>query len=299
MRSNLVRGLLLALALTGAAACSPLTAFATLTPKDSAGLSARGLTYGVGSRRELDVYAPPASRGAAPVAVFFYGGSWTHGRRQDYGWAARALAARGFLTVVPDYRLGPYPEFLEDGAAVVRWVVEHAAAYGGDPTRIVLAGHSAGAYNAVQLALDRRYLQAAGVDPARIRAVAGLAGPYDFLPLDQALTRRVFGAAQDLPATQPAAYARADAPPAFLATGDADQVVAPRNTRALATALAGKGAVVEQRVYPGLGHVEILLALSRPLRGRAPVLSDMSGFLMDHAQRPRDPPASICCAAAD
>lgn len=286
MLLRLARSLALALALAGTAACSPLTAFATLTPKDPADASARDVVYGQGPRRTLDVYAPPAVGGQAPVAVFFYGGSWESGRRQDYGWAGRALAARGFLTLVPDYRLGPYPEFLQDGAAAIRWATEHARAYGGDPSRIVLAGHSAGAYNAVQLALDPRYLKAEGVDPAVIKAAAGLAGPYDFPALDDPLTRRVFGQAPDVSATQPGAYARPDAPPVFLATGDADREVAPRHTTALADQLRAKGAVVQEKHYPGVNHVEILLALSRPFRGQAPVLDDMAGFLMDQANRP-------------
>lgn len=284
----LARRLALALALAGTAACSPLTAFATLTPKDDAVPSARDVVYGPGPRRSLDVYAPLAGQGQgqAPVAVFFYGGSWEKGRRQDYDWAGRALAAKGFLTLVPDYRLGPYPQFLEDGAAAIRWATEHARAYGGDPSRIVLAGHSAGAYNAVQLALDPRYLQAEGVDPGVIKAAAGLAGPYDFAALDDPLTRKVFGQAPDVSGTQPGAYARADAPPIFLATGDADREVAPRHTAALARQLRAKGAVVEEKHYAGVNHVEILLALSRPLRGTAPVLDDMTGFLLDQANRP-------------
>jgi acetyl esterase/lipase len=266
-------------------ACSPLTAFANLTPTDRAQQAGQGLAYGTEPRQRLDLYAPPNGAEGAPVAVFFYGGTWEDGRRQDYGWVGRALAAEGFLTLAPDYRLYPevtYPTFLEDGAAAIAWAVQNAAAYGGDPSRIVLIGHSAGAYNAVMLGLDRRYLEAAGVDPSRIRAVAGLAGPYDFLPLEGATVRGVFGVADDLPATQPINQVDERAPPAFLATGDSDSVVLPRNTEALAGALRAQGVAVETRFYPDLGHAGVLLALSRPLRGRAPVLEEMTAFLRHH-----------------
>lgn len=268
------------------AACSPLTMFATLSPKDPAALAAKDQAYGPAPRQRLDVYAPRGARGQAPVAVFFYGGSWDSGRRQDYNWVGRALASRGFVAVVADYRLYPevrYPAFLEDGALAVRWASEHAREYGGDPDRIVLAGHSAGAYNAVMLGLDGRYLRAVGVDPRRIRAVAGLSGPYDFLPLDGPITRRTFGEADDLPATQPMAHVAKDSPAAFLATGDADTMVYPRNTTALARKLREAGVDVEERHYPGVDHVRMVLALSRPLRGRAPVLDEMTGFLRRHA----------------
>ncbi|MBW8815411.1 MAG: alpha/beta hydrolase [Caulobacterales bacterium] len=268
------------------AACSPLSMFATLSPKDPAALVARGEAYGPNARQRLDVYAPRGGRTSAPIAVFFYGGAWDSGRRQDYNWVGRALASRGFVTVVADYRIYPevrYPTFLEDGAKAVRWAVDHGRAYGGDPHRIVLIGHSAGAYNAVMLGLDGRYLAADGVDPKVVRAVAGLSGPYDFLPLKGDITHRIFGEAPDLPATQPLSYVGPGSPPAFLATGDADQMVWPKNTVALAAKLRAAGVDVEERHYEGVDHVRMVLALSRPLRGRAPVLDEMTDFLRRHA----------------
>lgn len=256
--------------------------FATLTPKDAARTPLSGAAYGAGARQRLDVYAPPAATVAEPVALFFYGGSWDSGRRVDYAWAGRALAARGFLTLVPDYRLFPevvFPDFLDDCATAVRWAVDNAAGLGGDPQRIVLIGHSAGAYNAAMLALDARYLQAAGVEPGVVRAFAGLSGPYDFLPLDGPVTRRTFGKALDLPDTQPGRFATASSPAAFLASGDADTTVYPRNTRKLAAALRDVGARVEERHYPGLDHSDTVLALSRPFRGKADLLGQMTTFL--------------------
>lgn len=270
--------------LTGA--CTPLSLFATLSPRDPASRVVNGEAYGVGPRQRLDVYAPRGGQGAAPIAVFFYGGSWDSGRRQDYSWVGRALASRGFVAVVADYRVYPevrYPAFLQDGAQAVKWASDNAASFGGDPDRIVLAGHSAGAYNAVMLGLDGRYLREAGLDPRKVKAIAGLAGPYDFLPLDDKTTRRVFGQAGDLPGTQPLAYVSKDSPAAFLATGDADSVVYPRNTTALARKLRDAGVAVEERHYAGVDHIRIVLALSRPLRGEAPVLAEMTDFLRRHA----------------
>jgi acetyl esterase/lipase len=198
----------------------------------------------------------------------------------------QALASRGFVTVLPDYGLYPqvrYPGFLEDGARAVRWAQDHAAEFGGDPDRIVLVGHSAGAYNAAMIALDRRYLTQAGVDPKHVRALAGLSGPYDFLPLTDPIAARTFGEAPDLQATQPTSFVRPDAPPAFLATGDADTMVYPRNTVKLAARLRAAGVEVEERHYPGIDHVRMVLALSRPFRSRAPVLDQMATFLHAHA----------------
>ena len=266
-------------------ACSPLSMFATLSPKDPASVVARGQAYGANPRQRLDVYAPRTAKGRAPLAVFFYGGSWDSGRRQDYNWVGHALAARGFVTIVADYRLYPevkYPDFLADSAQAVRWACDNAGRYGGDPARIVLVGHSAGAYNAAMLAFDGRYLTGAGVNPRQVKAMAGLSGPYDFLPLQGDITHRIFGETADLPGTQPAAYVTAASPPAFLATGDADDMVWPKNTVALARSLRAAGVEVEERHYPGVDHVRMVLALSRPLRGRAPVLDEMTAFLRKH-----------------
>ncbi|HEX4184028.1 MAG TPA: alpha/beta hydrolase [Caulobacteraceae bacterium] len=268
-------------------ACSPLSALNTLSPRDSAARAGRDIAFGPLSRQKLDVYAPRPAASAAPVLVFFYGGSWNSGRRQDYAFAGRALASRGFLTIVPDYRLYPevrYPDFLHDGAAAIRWARDHAAEYGGDPHRIVLAGHSAGAYNAAMLALDGEFVSAAGVDPSNIKAFAGLSGPYYFLPLDDPTTIATFGDYPDLPATQPSKYVTPSSPAAFLGHGSIDRLVWPSNSEGLGRKLGRAGVAEEVKVYPGLNHADMVVALSRLFRGKAPVLDDMTTFLHAHAQ---------------
>jgi len=265
-----------------AAACTPsLGTFNALAPKDRQGHRlSRYNSYGSNPRQTLDVYAP-RTPGTWPVIVFIYGGSWASGDKNDYGFVGAALASRGFVTVIPNYRLVPevrFPTFIEDCAAAVRWASDHAQLYTGDPSRIVLVGHSAGAYNAMMLALDAHYLREAGVDAERIRGVVGLAGPYDFLPFDVDATRNAFGRAPDTALTQPVHFARADAPPMLLLWGDADTTVGPRNLQALERAMQTVGGRVETRTYPGVNHVDIMLALSRPLRGRAPTLADVTTF---------------------
>lgn len=265
------------------AACTPsLGTFNRLAPRDTGGVRlAEGRSYGPTPRHRLDVYGPASESAPRPIVVFIYGGSWASGERSDYAFAGVALSAQGFVTIVPDYRLVPevtFPSFVEDCALAVRWAVDHAAEFGGDPSRIVLVGHSAGAYNAVMLALDARFLAAAGVEPEAVRGVAALAGPYDFLPFDVAATRNAFGGAPDPRETQPINFARADAPPLLLLWGDADTTVGPRNLRSLEAAVRQAGGAVETKIYPGVNHVDIMLALSRPLRGRAETLADVTAF---------------------
>jgi acetyl esterase/lipase len=263
------------------AGCSPLTAFNGVVPKDAGGvLLARDQAYGAHPRQRLDIYAPRklAAGAKVPVIVWFYGGSWNSGSRQGYAFAGRALASRGFVVAVPDYRLVPevrYPAFLEDGAAAVKWIRANVARHGGDPDRLVLAGHSAGAYNAAMLALDPRWL---GADRTAVKGLIGLAGPYDFLPLDVASTRNAFGHVADLPNTQPVNHAGAGDPPALLVAGAEDTLVRPRQTAALAQRLNAAGVSAETRLYPGVGHIGVMTALAKPLRGKAPVLKDAADF---------------------
>src|SRR5450432_2973104 len=101
-------------------ACSPVGTLNALARSDTFGLTA-DLTYGPLPRQKLDIYTPTAAPPAAgwPVVVFFYGGSWNSGERAEYKFVGEALASRGVLTLVADYRLYPevrYPGFLEDSA---------------------------------------------------------------------------------------------------------------------------------------------------------------------------------------
>ena len=234
--------------------------------------------------QKLDVWrSGPAKPGGAPVIVFFHGGGWVKGTRGEYGWAARAYASKGFVVVVPDYRKVPqvrFPGFVEDGADAVRWTRDNIARFGGDPGRIAVAGHSAGAHTVAMLALDPQWLAKAGA-PGAVKAAVGLSGPYDFYPF----TGRSVAAMGGWPRpqeTQPLAYARTDAPPMMLVTGTMDTTVRPKNARNLAAKLKAVGATVEKKEYAGQGHEDIAMALSLPFRGKAPVLDDSTAFLNAH-----------------
>tara|TARA_R110002020_G_scaffold134252_40_gene299758 strand:- start:1003 stop:1869 length:867 start_codon:yes stop_codon:yes gene_type:complete len=272
-------------------AISVLSIINSLSPKDAGSRkTAHDIAYGSVARQSLDVYAPshpPTGQGPLPVVFFIYGGSWNDGSRKQYDFAGRALAAQGFVTVIADYRLLPeveYPGFLHDCALAIRWVVDHIGEHGGDPDRIALMGHSAGAYNAAMLALDPKLLGARGA-LERLRCVVGLSGPYDFFPFDGPITLRTFGAVREPIATQPVHFVSASAPPMFLATGEKDTLVYPRNTVALARRLRAVGVPVTERHYPTLGHPGTLLALGRPARWIAPVLEEVSTFLHHHLAR--------------
>lgn len=248
------------------------------------------LTYGKLARQKLDVYRPgkiaPNAEPGSRVVIFFYGGDWQAGQKGDYRFVGEALASKGFVAVLPDYRLYPeaaFPRFIEDGALAVRWVHDHIADFGGDPGRIYLMGHSAGAHIAALLTLDEHYLKAVGLDGGAIRATAALSGPYDFVPGDS--DRAVFGMkvgdsiSQEI---EPLHFADGHGAPMLLVHGLRDDIVHPDNAVKLAAAIERTGGQVRCVFYPNLGHAGVALSLAWSFRWLAPVLRDSAVFFQQH-----------------
>ncbi len=268
-------------------ACSPLRLINATVPSDTHEQLA-DQAYGVHPRQRSDVYLPAGAATGVPMVVFFYGGSWQNGRREDYRFVGEALASRGIVTVVADYRLSPevrYPAFLEDSALALRWALDEAPGWGVDPARVHLMGHSAGAYNAAMLALDPRWLAAQGLHPGVLSGWIGLAGPYDFLPIRAAGVRQAFDWPNTPEDSQPLFHAtRSDAAQragrVLLLAAREDRLVDPqRNTVAMTQALRQQGLSVQAELLDGVGHATLVGVLAPPLRRRAPVLERVVSFV--------------------
>ncbi|HWX84829.1 MAG TPA: alpha/beta hydrolase [Xanthobacteraceae bacterium] len=238
------------------------------------------IPYAQGARHTLDV-CRPGSAAAAPVVVFFYGGGWRSGNKALYRYVAKALARRGYVAVLPDYRVYPparYPDFLDDGAQAVRWVKDNAQKFGGDPQKIFLMGHSAGAHIAAMLAVDPTWLHQVGLEPGGdIAGLIGVSGPYDFLPLKDEVLKIIFGG--NRPQTQPITHVTPGAPPALLLTGGKDNVVGAGNSTRFAERLRAAGNEATAVVYPRIGHYLIIAALAPIIRALVPVLRDTEAFI--------------------
>jgi acetyl esterase/lipase len=256
-----------------------LQIFNALVPKDADSLRKDiEWAYGPDPRQKMDMYVPRQSSGPLPIVLFVHGGSWAEGDKSGYAFVGRALAAKGYLTLVMNYRLHPknrYPDFVYDVALALRWTADNAKALNGDPDKIFAMGHSAGAYNIAMAVLDQRYDE---VRP-KIAGVITLAGPFDFLPLDTRTTIKVFGDVPDLPSTQPVNHARKDAPPFLILHGGADTTVFPRNATALDAALKKAGVTSTVKIYAGVSHAGSVLSLAKPLRRRTTVLDDAAEFI--------------------
>lgn len=270
-------------------ACSPLRLINATVPSNTHTVL-RDEAYGTAERQRMDVYLPVNAAPGAPLAVFFYGGSWSSGERADYKFVGEALASRGVVTVIADYRLSPevrYPVFLQDCALALRWARDNAQRLGASPSRLFATGHSAGAYNAAMLALDARWLSEVGMRPEELAGWAGLAGPYDFLPIGIPAVQRAFNWPDTPASSQPLFHVPAKAGlkhRVLLLAAKSDTLVNPqRNTLAMAKALQQRGTPVELELLDRVSHTTLIGAMAPPLRGLAPVLDRFSGFLQQRA----------------
>jgi acetyl esterase/lipase len=236
--------------------------------------------YGTGARQRLDVYTPWNAQNK-PVIVFWYGGGWDHGKKAQYRFVGAALAKAGYVAVLPDYRLYPdakFPAFIQDGAEALAWVVSHAAEIGGDPRRIYVAGHSAGAHLAAMLAYDRAQLDRIGLPADTVRGFIGLSGPYALTP-NNATYNAIFAAPFTPAEWQPVQLVKSGAPPALLIHGAADDVVAVSHAQKMAAALQAAGVGVTLRIYPDRGHRDPVAAFAVPSAHKLPVLEEIQRFV--------------------
>lgn len=264
-------------------ACSPVTILNALVPENGYQKLA-DKAYGDHNRQKLDIYLPDTMTSAHPLktVVFFYGGSWDSGSKTDYKFVAEALTSAGYIVVIPDYRLYPevvFPKFVEDGALAVTWVFEHISEYGGDAADVFLAGHSAGAHIAALLSLDASYLAKYGHHPTDVTATIGLAGPYDFLPLQSERLKQIFGPEPQRWQSQPIHFVQGNNPPMLLLVGNKDRTVLPKNSLNLASEIEQKNGVVELIEFDDLNHVAMVSHLAKPLRGKGELRQTMIDFI--------------------
>ena len=244
----------------------------------------RGLAFGPEPRQKLDIYVPVDLTPPAPVVLFFYGGGWQGGDRTDYLAFGQAFTSAGMVVVVADYRVYPqvkYPGFVEDAAGALAFVRAHAAQYGGDPERIFLTGHSAGAYNAVMVASEPKFLAARGGSLDWIRGVIGIAGPYNFLPMSDPVYVDMFHGTNNTD-SMPVYHVDGPRPPMLLISGRDDDTVRLSNTNDMSESLKRFGSDVKVIFYKGVGHVGVILSLVRGFRRLAPLRQDMIDFIRAH-----------------
>jgi len=276
---KMILGVALVFGLGVVASCSRFN-LVNIDPGEFEGRIDSGIVFDSNHDLTLDIYRPASDTDTPrPTIMFFHGGSWQYGSREDYLFVGVELARRGFNVVIPDYRKFPavtYPAFVEDAAAAFAWVHREIEGYGGDPTRIVVAGHSAGAHSAVMLAADGRFLARHALSPTTIRGVIGLAGPYHFTPRSKTLIE-VFNGAENFPDMQAGNFVDGNEPPMVLLHGEADSTVNRINIRRLSSALGRVGICHRTRIYPEVGHIGMIGAFTWAYESE-PIVGDVEDF---------------------
>lgn len=263
-------------AITTLAACAPVTILNGITPSSTFDRT-KNVSFGESARDILDIYRAEKPKANAPVLVFVHGGSWDSGSKGIYKFLAEGFTKSGYDIVVPNYRIYPnakFPNFLDDNAKAVAFTAETF------PNRkIVLVGHSAGAYNVLMLGLRDEFLRSAGVDRcATISGVVGLATPTGVVPLESARLTEIF----------PDRFTADDAvlnnvtgpsPAIFLGHGEKDTTVYPVNSTALAEKIVARGGVAQVEIYPEQNHIGVVKVLSRHFDGGSTLKADIVKFI--------------------
>lgn len=276
-----MRVLLSALSALMVSACSSASFFVANMPVAfSDSKRHENISYGEYQWQKLDIYVPKNISKPAPVLVFFYGGRWSFGTKEQYAFAALPFVEKGYIVVIPDYSKYPdvkFPVFVQDAAKAVAWTHDHIGEYNGDKERLYLSGHSSGAHLAALVSADPQYLKSYSKSRNIITAFAGLAGPYDFIPEDDDL-KDMFGPPENYSNMQVPSFIDGNQPPMLLLHGADDTTVIQRNLNRLRDKIGQKGGAVETKIYPGIDHKEIVGALSWVWHDKAPVGDDMIAF---------------------
>ncbi len=236
-------------------------------------------------QHRLDVFRP-VGKDAAPVIFFVHGGGWMIGDKDDvlgiygYGTIAEAIARRGVVVVLINYRLSPkvkHPDHIKDVARAFAWTHRHVAEYGGRPDEVFVCGHSAGGHLVSFLATDESYLKAEGLSAKDIRGVISISGIYDLADFDFKLSLKsewltvsadvhpfasVFGDDPEaLKEASPIHHVRPGLPPFLLMYGSLDYCPIKNSAKAFEAALEDKDDDVDVKKMILRTHETVLVDL--------------------------------------
>ena len=245
------------------------------------------IAYGAGPEQKLDIYLPP-NAGDQPrdVVVFFYGGRWETGTREQYPLRRHGLCAAGLYRRHPGLREIPCSQIpglragRGQGPGLGRR--QPSATYHGDATRIHVAGHSSGAHIGALLTTNAAYLQAEGKDRSRvIHDFTGLSGPYSFEPDEKDLID-IFGPPANYPQMQADTFVDGKQPPMYLLWGADDTLVGLINMDKMIGAVTVHGGCIKTKIYPGTDHIGTVAGLTWINPDKIPVLNDMVQYFNQH-----------------
>jgi acetyl esterase/lipase len=261
-------------------ACTPLQfALVNAPALTYDGQISEDVPYGELTRQKLDIYVPNIDQETFPVVVFFHGGRWTDGSKEQYKFVGMTLSNMGYVVVMPNTRLYPdvkFPTFAEDAAKSVAWVHKNIASYKGNQN-LFISGHSSGAHLGALIIADNAYLAAYELKPNIVNAFAGISGPYDFVP-KAADIKDMFGPAENFPNMVVTNFIDGDEPPMLLIYTAEDTTVHPRNLALLKAGIEKANGKVETIIYETGGHAAPVAAFSWANPSDLPVPRDIDSF---------------------
>lgn len=227
----------------------------------------RDIAYGPDYYQKVDVFAPAEGGTGLPVLLFLHGGGWSGGYKEMLGFMAPAVVALNAVFVSVSYRLvpeSPYPAAVDDTADAVAWAYRHIARHGGDPGRLHLGGHSAGAQLAALVALRGDLLAGRGLPRGVVRSATSVSGPLDLVfdarrkehQADIRMRDRFIGRPADIAAANPIAHVHEHAPPFYISVGQEDFPSIIDSGSRMAAVLAARGVPVIHDVFAGHGHFD-------------------------------------------
>ena len=228
------------------------------------------LPYGAHATERLDVFGapPPAGQPAAPVLVYIHGGYWRALDKRDQSFVAAPFVDAGALVVLPNYALAPtvtVRHIVLQMVQAVAWVHRHIHRHGGDPQRIVVAGHSAGGHLAAMMAACRWDQVAPDLPPQVLHSALAVSGVFDLAPLRHApfLAPDLKLSAREARALSPACMPAPKQAPLVAVVGADESSEFHRQTRLIRQAW-GEAAVPTAEALPGRHHMSVLHDLAEP-----------------------------------
>ncbi len=249
---------------------------------------ARDVQFSPDMTPRLDVYSPPEGDNY-PVLLFVHGGGWDKYDKELFAPVAKQLLPQGMVVVIPNYTLYPdagYEQMASEVAAALSWTLENIDRYGGDPTRVTIAGHSAGGHLAGLVVLDEHFLQAFDHRTDEVCGFVGLSGVYDVNAQfafeqskgsDAPVMTAVMGGRDNFEKASPISYITPFAPPALLIHGEQDTTVPASMSQAFHEALQSAGALSELRLYPDKAHSDYLF--DALVDEQAPIIQELTRFV--------------------
>ena len=244
------------------------------------------LPYGISSKQMLDVVTSEKCDNS-PVIIFAHGGSWRWGQKDYHRSIGKQLARCGILFITIDYRLFPevtFPSFPKDVALSVKWARRNVKEFGGDPNKIFLMGHSAGAHSVSLVGLDPQYLKLMGGGLDWVKGVIPIACPFQFDPTQEFLYRNLFPSEYNEDTTMPMGIKlKGEIPPFFIMHGFFDPIIRHEIAYDFAEKINNSGGDAEVKIYNSHGHASLIRRTTSWHLWPKPILNDIVSFI--HSKR--------------